>query len=1096
MNPSSQPGRIKEVFEHALELPTPQARLEFAQQACGSDADLLARVQTLLQAYDATGDFLPASPAGVPTTGLDVTLEEKPGSVIGHYKLLQQIGEGGCGVVYMAAQEEPVRRRVALKVIKLGMDTKAVVARFEAERQALAMMDHPNIAKVFDAGTTANGRPYFVMELVRGIPITKYCDENNLPTGARLELFGQVCHAIQHAHQKGIIHRDIKPSNILVTMHDGVPVPKVIDFGIAKATQGKLTDQTLFTAFEQFIGTPAYMSPEQAEMSGLDIDTRSDIYSLGVLLYELLTGQPPFDPRRLVQAGIDEIRRQIREVEPPRPSTRLATLTIDDRTVIARLRGTAPGQLSSQLSGDLDWIVMKALEKNRTRRYESASAFAADLQRHLQNEPVIARPPSTAYLLQKLVRRHRVACVTAGAILVSLVGALAVSVWAYYNEKTAREFAVESSLNLRKASEFNQKIMIRAADSKRRADASDRQAAIDAAKSAYAVAAMHAVMSPSDSPTGASRAAAMASELAPTIDRLLQDATIPPEAKWDLCEQFGDLCREARLLPRAEQLFQAAVSLRRQFQGDGHPDLAPVTHKLIETLRLEGREQEAHRIEIESGHAQSAYLRSGQWFKKLVADAETLQATGHFAEAEAKLQEATQVAQVNPPARYNAIDDIGRLAWLRYEAGDLDGTRAIALRWIAAEKSQRSWLEAGPMGFLVWTPAPRVAAPYDAHTLLGLVALQRGDMAQAREHLIASADGLPRQTELDWRKLRLATALASAGDFASVQQFLQRIRPAYVDQLQARNSENTLFYSANSLYYFASIGRDHAGQLATWEIDLSAGRVPGAWTTMRDTQPPAPAFVGPPLRPVATLSLPPAKTRAQLLGSLSPFGLLLLGWMVTAAVPRMRPSGALSPAAGWWLLAFCLLRTAECFQFAEMLGGNGYTPGMLTGPFLSYFSWILLWKFIQALIPEKISRREARFMHTFAGLGAMLWIAFQASALVNGVVGIGILIFGVLGLTLIAFGLSLAVCLTAGGRIWIWSRSAPLPAGQLICLRAAVPLLMVHGFVSLFVGEIHGHWGVLAAPVFWANALLPWLLAIGFYPPKIDLASGAASAGA
>ncbi|HVT72598.1 MAG TPA: hypothetical protein VHD61_05640, partial [Lacunisphaera sp.] len=750
----------------------------------------------------------------------------------------------------------------------------------------------------------------------------------------------------------------------------------------------------------------------------------------------------------------------------------------------------------SQLSGDLDWIVMKALEKNRTRRYETATSLAQDIQRHLQNEPVTARPPSTAYLLQKLVRRHRVACVTAGAILVSLIAALAVSVWAYYNEKTAREFAVESSLNLRKASEFNQKIMIRAADSKRRADASDRQAAIDGARAAYAAAAMHAMLSHPDALAGAGGAAAMAAGLAPTIDRLLQDATIPPEAKWDLCEQFGDLCREARQLARAEQLFQAAVSLRRQTQGAGHPDLAPVTRKLIETLRLQGKEPEAHRIEIESAHEQSAFLRSGQWYKKLVADATALQATGHFAEAEAKLQEATNVARVNPPSQYDAVDDIGRLAWLRYEAGDLDGAREIALRWIDIEKSRRSWIEAGPMGFLVWAPVPRFAAPYDAHTLLGLVALQRGDVAQARKHLLASADGLRRQAELDWRKLRLATALASAGDFASVQQFLKRIRFAYVDQLLARNSDNTLFYSANSLFYFASIGRDHAGQLATWEIDLSAGRVPGAWTALRDTQPAAPPFVGPPLRPVATLALPPAKTSTEMLASLGPFGLLMLGWVVTAAVPRFRPSVALSRAAGWWLLAFCLLRTVECVRFSAMLGGNGYVPGMLTGPFLSYFSWILLWKFIQALIPAASSKREARFMYACAVLGVFLWLAFQVSALVNGVVGFGILVLGVLGLTLVAFGLSLAVCLAAGRRIWRWSSSAPLSTGQVICVRMAAPLLMVHGFVSLFVGEIHANWGLLAAPVLWASALLPWFLALGFYPLKNDITPGTAAAGA
>ncbi len=350
--------------------------------------------------------------------------DEKPSDRIGRYKLLEKIGVGGCGVVWMAEQTEPVRRRVALKVIKLGMDTKEVIARFEAERQALALMDHPNIAKIHDAGTTSAGRPYFVMELVRGIPITRYCDEANLSTERRLQLFIQVCHAIQHAHQKGVIHRDIKPSNILVAQHDDVAVPKVIDFGIAKATQGPLTEATVFTAFEQFIGTPAYMSPEQAEFSGLDIDTRSDIYSLGVLLYELLSGRPPFDPKSMQKAGLDEIRRIIREVEPPRPSTRLKTLALSDRTTLAKLHGTQAALLSSQLQGDLDWIVMKALEKNRTRRYETASGLALDLQRHLRHEPVVARPPNAIYVLQKLIRRNAAAVALAGVVVLvtALVG--------------------------------------------------------------------------------------------------------------------------------------------------------------------------------------------------------------------------------------------------------------------------------------------------------------------------------------------------------------------------------------------------------------------------------------------------------------------------------------------------------------------------------------------------------------------------------------------------------------------------------------------------------------------------------------------------
>jgi serine/threonine protein kinase/WD40 repeat protein len=351
------------------------------------------------------------------------------GQTLGRYKLLEKVGEGGCGVVYVAEQTEPVRRRVALKVIKLGMDTKAVVARFEAERQALAMMDHPNIAKVLDAGSTDAGRPYFVMELVRGIRITDYCDQNNLATKDRLDLFIKICQAIQHAHQKGIIHRDIKPSNILVTLHDGVPVPKVIDFGIAKATEGRLTDATVYTQLHQFIGTPAYMSPEQAEMSGLDVDTRSDVYSLGVLLYELLTGRTPFDANELMSQGIDAMRKTIREKEPVRPSTKVATLQGEELTTTAKRRSLDAPSLVHLLKGDLDWIVMKCLEKDRTRRYETANGLAADLKRHLENEPVVARPPSTVYRLQKAFRRNKLAFTAGAAVLLALLLGLLAASW-------------------------------------------------------------------------------------------------------------------------------------------------------------------------------------------------------------------------------------------------------------------------------------------------------------------------------------------------------------------------------------------------------------------------------------------------------------------------------------------------------------------------------------------------------------------------------------------------------------------------------------------------------------------------------------------
>ncbi|HEY5551739.1 MAG TPA: serine/threonine-protein kinase, partial [Opitutaceae bacterium] len=436
------------IFADALEQAESE-RAGFVERACGDDLKLRQRVEALLRGYDGEGARLEDSPlaqaAGeVRAKPGEAPVDYAPGTRIGRYKILQKIGEGGCGVILMAEQTEPLHRRVAVKVIKLGMDTREVIARFEAERQALALMDHPNIARVLDAGATESGRPYFVMELVRGIPITRHCDEHRLGTEERIRLFIQVCHAIQHAHSKGIIHRDLKPSNILVTMHDGVAVPKIIDFGIAKATQGRLTDRTIFTAFEQFIGTPAYMSPEQTEMSALDVDTRSDIYSLGVLLYELLTGRTPFDERDVSRVGADAVRRMIREEEPAKPSTRFGTFEEATRTTVARLRGTEAAKLQSLLRGDLDWIVMRCLEKDRRRRYESASALALDIRHHLDDEPVAARPPSAAYRMRKFIRRHQPAFLAATGILAALVVGLIVSSVLFLRERVARSRAVEA----------------------------------------------------------------------------------------------------------------------------------------------------------------------------------------------------------------------------------------------------------------------------------------------------------------------------------------------------------------------------------------------------------------------------------------------------------------------------------------------------------------------------------------------------------------------------------------------------------------------------------------------------------------------------
>jgi len=423
---TASPPTNESIFHAARDIPDDDSRREYLREACGGDPGRIALLEALLAAAD-TPDSLLDCPGGSEST-LDQPVGARPGDVIGRYKLLEEIGEGGFGVVFLAEQSAPVRRKVALKVLKAGMDTRHVVARFEAERQALALMDHPNIAKVFDGGVTPAGRPYFVMELVKGVPITDFCDKNHLSPRQRLELFLSVCQAVQHAHQKGIIHRDLKPSNILVVMHDVTPVVKVIDFGVAKALGQELTEKTLFTGFAQMVGTPLYMSPEQAGQSGLDVDTRSDIYSLGVLLYELLTGTTPFIKERFKQAGYDEIRRIIREEEPPKPSTRLSQST-ESLAEVSAQRQTEPAKLSKLVRGELDWIVMKALEKDRNRRYETAAGLAADVRRYLADEPVQACPPSAGYRLRKFVRRNRGPVLAVSLLILALVGGVVGTTW-------------------------------------------------------------------------------------------------------------------------------------------------------------------------------------------------------------------------------------------------------------------------------------------------------------------------------------------------------------------------------------------------------------------------------------------------------------------------------------------------------------------------------------------------------------------------------------------------------------------------------------------------------------------------------------------
>jgi serine/threonine protein kinase/tetratricopeptide (TPR) repeat protein len=679
---------VEAVFATARALPQSEWAA-YLDKACGDNQRLRQRVEALLSAHEAPDGFLPEQPgssppdAGLAPSIFGNALLEQPGHSIGRYKLLQKIGEGGCGVVYMAEQQEPVRRRVALKVIKLGMDTAQVVARFEAERQALALMDHPNIARVLDAGATEIGRPFFVMELVGGVKITDYCDQHRLTTRQRLTLFIQVCRAIQHAHQKGIIHRDIKPSNVLVAFHDGVAIPKVIDFGIAKATQGRMTDDTVFTAFEQFIGTPAYMSPEQAQFGRLDVDTRSDIYSLGVLLYELLTGRTPFDTQELLAGGLEGVCRTIREKEPPTPSTRLKLAA-----ATRQVQGAGEARIEHQKSRiptDLDWIVMKCLEKERARRYETANGIARDLERHLNQEPVSARPPSTLYTLHKFIRRNRITAAAATAIATVLVLGIA---------------GVGLAAARARRAEHAQSRLAREAGLAQANEARERQKAQTEAGKSRQVAQLLKDMLQGVGPSKAlGRETTMLREiLDQAAERAARQLTNQPEVELELVATLADVYRELGLfqsmeqmarrglslatntppaenpatalacdqlafallrlgkLPEAEEFARRALELRRKLFHDNHPDVARSLRTLGMVLANRGRLPEA---ETTLRQALEMLRNLGGETQELAA---ALNALGNvllyedkFAEAEAAQGEALMIRRNLFPSPHPAV---------------------------------------------------------------------------------------------------------------------------------------------------------------------------------------------------------------------------------------------------------------------------------------------------------------------------------------------------------------------------------------------------------------------------------------------------------
>ncbi|HWE37864.1 MAG TPA: tetratricopeptide repeat protein [Isosphaeraceae bacterium] len=576
---------LKAVFCGAVDLPAGPEREAYLDRACPAGTPLRPRVEALLRAHDASGRFL--GTAGVAATAPDPDLAsvpdldgDAPGARIGPYTLVERLGEGGMGAVFLAEQEEPVRRRVALKVIRPGMDSRAVVARFEAERQALALMDHPNIARVLDAGATPAGRPYFVMELVQGVPITDYCDSARLTPAQRLELFIPVCQAVQHAHQKGIIHRDIKPSNVLVATIDGRPVPKVIDFGVARAIDRRQAEMTMFTQLGAIVGTPEYMSPEQAEPSEQDIDTRSDIYSLGVLLYELLTGTTPLDRDTLRRAALAEVLRRVREEDPPTPSTRLSD-TADRLPSVAAVRGVEPSRLSRLVRGDLDWIVMKALEKDRSRRYDSASAFAADVRRHLDGDPVEAGPPTRSYRLRKFARKHRVALATAAAFLLVLIAATAISTYQAWRATRAEKLAEQRLGETKKAQEATQQALVQSEQGRQQAEA----------VSAFLISAFR-----SPDPDFGDRNVKVVDVLGRGEEQLDRGFTGSEVIRGHLLDTLGQTYLGLGWPDRALKVFEKASEVQAKILGADHPDTLISRSFLGIALRAVGRTGEAIKL--------------------------------------------------------------------------------------------------------------------------------------------------------------------------------------------------------------------------------------------------------------------------------------------------------------------------------------------------------------------------------------------------------------------------------------------------------------------------------------------------------------------